>query len=208
MTEPKTPADAWRRLRDAVLPNARFALPAQVRYGKTEALLGKLLEKHADHVITVRAPSYRVDGTGPAAGYLFCRECDGDVALNNTPHTVSDRRHEWWQDSCYCTCSRCSEQGDHFVGSCSIYSDDDSTAAILRSVIKAAANLYDALGVAAADMNEIADCLDPIENRRPYHLAQLGQDNAKKALDRHRMGSERCQCDIVGDNMPGCPVHR
>lgn len=141
------------------------------------------------------------------AGYLFCRDCDGYVVLNATPHTVSDRRHEWWQDSCWCGCSRCREQGDHYVGSCSVYSDDDSTAIILRSLIKAAADLFDALGVAAADLYEMADDLDPIEDRRLYHLAQLGYANAKKALDRHRMGSERCQCDIVGDNMPGCPVH-
>lgn len=197
-----------RRLREAVLPGVRFALPAQVRYGKTEALLGALFEKHDGHVVTVRAPSTRVDGTGPTAGYLFCRECDGDVTLNGAPHVPSDRRHEWWQDSCYCDCSRCREQGDHFVGSCSVYSDDDSTKAILRSVLKAAADLYDALGVAAADLYELVDDLDPETHRRLYHLAALGHDNAKKALDRHRMGSDRCQCDIVGDNMPGCPVHR
>lgn len=185
----------------------RFTLPAQVRYGKSASLLGSLFDNHADHVITVRAPSYRVDGTGPTAGYLFCRDCDGDVALNAAPHVPSDRRHEWWQDNCNCRCTRCDEQGDHFVGSCSVYTDDEQTRTILRSVIKAAADLYDSLSAAAANLCEVADALDPVIDRRPYHLARLGANLAKEGMARHRMGVRDCQCDIVGDNMPGCPVH-
>lgn len=47
-----------------------------------DALLHHLFVQHADHVVTVRAPSMRVDGTGPTAGYLFCRDCDSDVDLS------------------------------------------------------------------------------------------------------------------------------
>jgi hypothetical protein len=85
---PASPADAWRRLREAVLPGARFVRSPQ-KVGKTEALMHHLFIHHDGHVITVRAPALRVDGTGPTAGYLFCRECDGDVDLS-APCAVCD----------------------------------------------------------------------------------------------------------------------
>lgn len=56
-----------------------------VRYVQEDSLLNRLFIQHPDHVITVRPPVMRLSGSNFTTGYLFCRDCDRDVALDTEP---------------------------------------------------------------------------------------------------------------------------